>query len=208
MPADYIRRQTVKNAERYITPELKEFEDKVLGARERALARENELYDELLDQLIGAARRDCRRTAAALAALDVLAALAERAARCGSCEPQLVDESRLEIRGGRHPVVEQSLDGAVRAQRPVAATSAAHADHHRPEHGRQVDVHAPDRADRAPRAASAASCRPRPRRSARSTASSRASAPRDDLAGGRSTFMVEMTETANILNNATRTASC
>ena len=78
VPPDYHRRQTVKNAERYITPELKEFEDKVLGARDRALAREKQLYDELLDQLIGRLA-ELQATAAALAALDVLANLAERA---------------------------------------------------------------------------------------------------------------------------------
>ena len=89
MPKDYIRRQTVKNAERFITPELKSFEDKVLGAREKSLARERELYEEVLTQLIDRLGA-LQATAAALAALDCLAALAERAAQLGWTEPTLV----------------------------------------------------------------------------------------------------------------------
>ena len=91
VPADYLRRQTVKCAERYITPELKTFEDKVLGARDRALAREKELYDGVLDTLI-ATLPALQDTAGALAALDVLANLAERAGRCSWCSPNWCDE--------------------------------------------------------------------------------------------------------------------
>ena len=111
VPKDYIRRQTVKNAERFITPELKSFEDKVLGAREKSLARERQLYDELLTQLTDRLAA-LLATANALASLDCLAALAERATDLGWTEPQLVPETRLEIRGGRHPVVEHFIDGA------------------------------------------------------------------------------------------------
>src|SRR5688572_13289201 len=110
VPADYIRRQTVKNAERFITPELKSFEDKVLGAREKALARERELYEEILTQLTDRLAA-LQATAAALASIDCLVALAERAAQLGWTEPKLVAETRLEIRGGRHPVVEHFIDG-------------------------------------------------------------------------------------------------
>ena len=151
VPPDYHRRQTVKNAERYITPELKEFEDKVLSARDRALAREKQLYDELLDQLIGRLA-ELQATAAALAALDVLANLAERAVTLRYTAPQLTDEPVVEISEGRHPVVEQFIDQPFVPNDLQLHDGAAHAGHHRPEHGRQVDLHAPDRADRDPRA--------------------------------------------------------
>src|SRR5581483_3201648 len=96
VPKDYLRRQTVKSAERFITPELKSFEDKVLGARERALAREKELYDEILTQL---AERlgSLQATTTALAELDALASLAERACTLEWTEPGLVGEALLHI---------------------------------------------------------------------------------------------------------------
>src|SRR5690606_35486703 len=109
VPADYHRRQTVKNAERYITPELKEFEDKVLRARDRALAREKQLYDELLDQLI-ARLSELQASAAALATLDVLSNLAERAVTLRYSPPTLSDEPVVHIEEGRHPVVERFID--------------------------------------------------------------------------------------------------
>src|SRR4029079_17010906 len=99
-------RQTVKSAERFITPELKGFEDRVLRARERALAREKQLYDELLTKLIGALG-PMQSTAMALAEIDALACLAERALSLGWSEPELVDEPRLALEGARHPVVER-----------------------------------------------------------------------------------------------------
>src|SRR6185295_11260774 len=108
-PLDYQRRQTVKNAERYITPELKQFEDKVLGSRDRALARERELFDGLLDRLISELA-SLKRMAAALALADVLANLAERAVSLRYVQPELSDEPGLLIEGGRHPVVERVLD--------------------------------------------------------------------------------------------------
>ena len=108
VPADYQRRQTLKNAERYITPELKTFEDKALSAQDRALAREKFLFDELLDalQVELAALGELGR---ALATLDALAALAERAATLGWCRPQFVNHPCIDIEGGRHPVVEARL---------------------------------------------------------------------------------------------------
>ena len=108
VPPDYQRRQTMKNAERYITPELKAFEDKALSAQERSLAREKWLYEQLLDALqphlaeLGALAR-------AIAALDALAALAERAATLGWCRPEFVPYPCLAIEDGRHPVVEARL---------------------------------------------------------------------------------------------------
>ena len=108
VPADYQRRQTLKNAERYITPELKAFEDKALSAQERALAREKWLYEQLLDAL-QPYLADLSALAEALAALDALAALAERAATLGWCRPQFVPQPCIDIESGRHPVVEMRL---------------------------------------------------------------------------------------------------
>src|SRR5690606_17798335 len=109
VPKDYLRRQTVKSAERFITPELKSFEDKVLGARERALAREKELYEEVLTQLIDRLG-PMQKTAAALAELDALAALAERACALEWTQPTLTQDPVLQISAGRHPVVERFSD--------------------------------------------------------------------------------------------------
>ncbi|MDH3553634.1 MAG: DNA mismatch repair protein MutS, partial [Gammaproteobacteria bacterium] len=108
-PVEYVRRQTLKAAERYITPELKSFEDKVLGARERALAREKFLYEALLDQLhevLG----ELQLTAAGLAELDVLSCFAERADALVLSKPEIADAPCIEIRGGRHLVVEQVIE--------------------------------------------------------------------------------------------------
>jgi DNA mismatch repair protein MutS len=202
VPADWVRRQTVKNAERYITAELKSFEDKVLGARDRALARERELYEALLDRLTGSLP-ELQATASAVAALDVLATLAERALALRLTRPRLVDESRIEIRGGRHPVVEQHLDGPF-----VPNDLALH------DGRRMLIVTGPNMGGKSTYMrqaalivllagigsyvpAESAEIGPVDRIFTRIGAA-------DDLAGGRSTFMVEMTEAANILNNATR----
>jgi len=202
VPADWVRRQTVKNAERYITAELKSFEDKVLGARDRALARERELYEGLLDRLTESLPR-LQATAAAVAALDVLATLAERALALRFVRPRLVDESRIEIRNGRHPVVEQGLDGPF-----VPNDLSLH------DGRRMLIVTGPNMGGKSTYMrqaalivllagigcyvpADAAEIGPVDRIFTRIGAA-------DDLAGGRSTFMVEMTEAANILNNATR----
>ena len=108
VPADYQRRQTLKNAERYITPELKAFEDKALSAQDRALAREKWLYDQLLNAL-QPHLATLAALAQALSGLDALAALAERATTLGWCRPQFVSHPCLEIEAGRHPVVEARL---------------------------------------------------------------------------------------------------
>jgi DNA mismatch repair protein MutS len=201
VPVDYHRRQTVKNAERYITPELKQFEDKVLGARDKALAREKELYDQLLDQLI-ARLLPLQATAAALAALDVLANLAERAVELKYCKPELIDEPLLEVKEGRHPVVEQFIDGhfvpndlALDDERRMLIITG-------PNMGgkstfmRQTALLVVLARMGSYVPATTARIGPIDRIFTRIGAS-------DDLAGGRSTFMLEMTEAANILNNAT-----
>jgi DNA mismatch repair protein MutS len=202
VPADWVRRQTVKNAERYITAELKSFEDRVLGARDRALARERELYEGLLDRLIESLLR-LQASAAAVAALDVLATLAERALALRLTRPRLVDESCIEIRGGRHPVVEQHLDGPF-----VPNDLSLH------DGRRMLIVTGPNMGGKSTYMRQAALIVLLAGIGSYVPAESAAIGPvdriftrigaADDLAGGRSTFMVEMTEAANILNNATR----
>src|SRR5690606_29669287 len=107
-PVEYIRRQTLKNAERFITPELKTFEDKALSAKSRALAREKSLYEQLVDDL-NEVLRPLQTAAYAVAELDVLATLAERAEQLDFCCPSLKQEEGIRIEQGRHPVVEQVL---------------------------------------------------------------------------------------------------
>jgi DNA mismatch repair protein MutS len=202
VPADWVRRQTVKNAERYITTELKSFEDKVLGARDRALARERELYEGLLDRLTGWLPR-LQATAAAVAALDVLSNLAERALALRLVRPLLVEESRIEIRAGRHPVVERNLDGPFvpndlslhDARRMLIVTGPNMGGKSTYMRQAALIVLLAGIGSYVP--AESAQIGPVDRIFTRIGAS-------DDLAGGRSTFMVEMTEAANILNNATR----
>ncbi|MDH3451589.1 MAG: DNA mismatch repair protein MutS, partial [Gammaproteobacteria bacterium] len=108
-PVEYVRRQTLKGAERYITPELKEFEDKVLGARERALSREKLLYEDLLDQLHEALGK-LQLSANGLAELDVLSCFAERADTLSLCKPEIAATPCIDIKGGRHLVVEQVIE--------------------------------------------------------------------------------------------------
>jgi len=200
-PDDYQRRQTLKGAERYVTPELKDFEGKVLSARDRSLAREKELYGELLATL-GENLVALRELAAAIAELDVLATLAERSRTLNYCRPELRDEPGLRIRGGRHPVVEQLLKAPF-----VANDLDLHDDR------RLLVITGPNMGGKSTYMRQAAliallahvgsfvpaehaSFGPLDRIFTRIGAA-------DDLAGGRSTFMVEMTETANILHNAT-----
>jgi DNA mismatch repair protein MutS len=200
-PADYIRRQTLKGAERYITPELKEFEDKVLSARERSLAREKQLYDELLEVLA----RDLaalQTTADAIAELDTLGNLAERAEALNLVLPTLVDEPLLEYRGGRHLGVERSSSA------PFVPNDLRLSDQERmliitgPNMGgkstymRQTALIAILAHIGSAVPAESATVGSLDRIFTRIGAA-------DDLTGGRSTFMVEMTETANILNSAT-----
>lgn len=200
-PADYIRRQTLKGAERFITPELKAFEDKALSAKSRALAREKLLYEQLLETLISELA-PLQETAAALAELDVLANLSERALNLDLNRPRFVREPCLTIEQGRHPVVEQVLDT------PFVANDV-HLDHDT----RMLVITGPNMGGKSTYMRQtalitlmahigsfvpAAKCE----LSMVDRIFTRIGSS-DDLAGGRSTFMVEMSETANILNNAT-----
>jgi DNA mismatch repair protein MutS len=201
VPQSYVRRQTLKNAERYITPELKKFENQVLSARERSLAREKMLYEKLLQQL-DAHIVPLQQSAAAIAAFDVLSNLAERAQSLNLSRPQLTDSAGIHIEGGRHPVVEQVSDS------PFVANDAVLNQQRRiliitgPNMGgkstfmRQTALIVLLAYTGSFVPAAAATMGPIDRIFSRIGAS-------DDLAGGRSTFMVEMEETANILHNAT-----
>lgn len=200
-PDTYQRRQTLKNAERFITPELKAFEDKALSAKSRALAREKGLYDALLERL-NEDLAPLQDSAAAVAELDVLSNLAERAETLRLCQPEFSDELLFEISGGRHLVVEQVLE------EPFIANDALLNQRRRmllitgPNMGgkstymRQNAIIALLAHSGSFVPASSARLSPIDRIFTRIGSS-------DDLASGRSTFMVEMTETANILHNAT-----
>ena len=150
IPDDYRRRQTLKNAERYITPELKAFEDKALSAQERSLAREKLLYEGILDALLPVVPT-LQTIARAVAQLDLLAGFAESALKRNWCKPEFAAETQLTVAGGRHPVVEggtgQPGRDLHRQRLPARRQPPAAADH-RPEHGRQIDLHAPGGADR------------------------------------------------------------
>ncbi len=200
VPKDYLRRQTVKSAERFITPELKSFEDKVLGARERGLARERELYEEVLTQL-NERLGPMQRTAGALAELDAIACLAQRACELEWTRPQLVSEAVLHISAGRHPVVERFSDApfvpndlALDASRRMLIITGPNMGG-KSTYMRQAAliVILAHMGSFVP--AERAVLGPLDRIFTRIGAG-------DDLAGGRSTFMVEMTEAANILHNA------
>lgn len=200
-PRHYIRRQTLKNAERFITPELKAFEDNILSSRERALTREKYLYDQLLMNL-RTFLMPLQETAGALAELDVLNCLAERAESLQWCRPTLTDTTELSIQAGRHPVVEQvsniafipnhlemsfdrrlliitgpNMGGKSTYMRQIALiVLLAHIGSFVPANSATIGVF--------------------------DKIFTRIGA-QDDLSGGRSTFMVEMTETAHILHHAT-----
>ena len=200
-PKDYLRRQTVKSAERFITAELKGFEDRVLGARDRALAREREIYDEILTRLTGRLA-GLQATATALSELDALSALAERAGSLQWSEPCLVGDPVLDIAGGRHPLVER-----------FATSAFVPNDLRLDDRRRMLIITGPNMGGKSTYMrqtalivilahlgsfvpAERALIGPIDRIFTRIGAA-------DDLAGGRSTFMVEMTEAANILHNAT-----
>ena len=199
-PLEYRRRQTLKNAERFITPELKTFEDKVLSANERALAREKILFESVLD-VLSQEISSLQANAFAIGQLDVLSTFAERAIALNYVAPEFVIEEGIHIVGGRHPVVEQiaqpfiandvvlspyrqmllitgpNMGGKSTFMRQTALiVLLAHCGCFVPANSAKIG-----KIDRIFTRIGAS----------------------DDLAGGRSTFMVEMTETANILNNAT-----
>jgi len=201
-PVHYVRRQTLKNAERFITPELKEFEDKALSAKSRALSREKALYEALIEEL-NVHIHALQECASGLSELDVLSNFAARANVLDYCRPQLVDQKQLYIQGGRHPVVEQLLedpfvpnDLVMEPQREMLIITGPNMGG-KSTYMRQAAIitllaycgcYVP---------AAAAEIGPIDQIFTRMGSA-------DDTAGGRSTFMVEMTETANILNNASQ----
>lgn len=200
LPDDYRRRQTLKNAERFITPELKAFEDKALSAQERALAREKLLYEEVLDALAADIPR-FQRIARACALLDGLAAFAEAAARYGYAMPVFSDQPGIEINAGRHPVVERQVENFIANDCRLDPTR------------RMLLITGPNMGGKSTTMRQVAlivllahvGCFV-PATSARigpvDAIFTRIGAS-DDLASGRSTFMVEMTEAAAILHGAT-----
>ena len=202
VPAHYIRKQTVANGERYITPELKDMEGKILGAEERSVKLEYELFQRVREEVLSQMAR-IQQSASALAQLDVLASFAETARLQNYVRPHVADEAVLQIRDGRHPVLEQQLveerfvpnDTVLNRETQIALitgpnmagkstyirqvallTLLAHTGSFVPATEARIDL-----VDRIFTRIGAS----------------------DDLARGQSTFMVEMTETANILNNAT-----
>ncbi len=205
MPDDYQRRQTLKASERFITPELKELEDKVLSANERALAREKKLYEEIIEKL-NTQLSPLQQTAQALAQLDVLNNLAERAETNHYCKPDFAqsstDSPSIKITAGRHPVIEHVQSNPF-SPNDITLTNQQH----------MFIITGPNMGGKSTYMrqialivimahigsfvpASAASLGQTDQIFTRIGAS-------DDLSSGRSTFMVEMTETANILHNAT-----
>ena len=200
VPDDYRRRQTLKNAERYITPELKTFEDKALSARDRALALEKALYDELLETLAPQVKT-LQRIARALAQLDVLCCFSGIASRKNYCRPVFTNEISIEIEAGRHPVVESLVDPFIANDCRLSATRqlllvTGPNMGGKSTYMRQVALIALLAHTGCFVPARKASIGPIDQIYTRVGAS-------DDLAGGRSTFMVEMTESASILHNAT-----
>ncbi|EGR0937602.1 DNA mismatch repair protein MutS [Vibrio cholerae] len=202
VPPHYVRRQTLKNAERYIIEELKQHEDKVLNSKSRALALEKQLWEELFDLLLPHLEQ-LQQLAASVAQLDVLQNLAERAENLEYCRPTLVQEAGIHIQSGRHPVVERVMNEPFIAnpielnpQRRMLIITGPNMGG-KSTYMRQTALIALMAHIGSYVPAESASIGPLDRIFTRIGAS-------DDLASGRSTFMVEMTETANILHNATR----
>ena len=203
VPPEYTRRATIRNAERYITPELKEYEDKVLRAEDRACELEYELFLALRDRVAAEAPR-LIQAGAVLAQVDVLSALAELAVRHGYVRPEMVPEPRLEIDSGRHPV----LDAMMPAGEFVPNDTSLG-----PDAGSILVITGPNMAGKSTYIRQVALLAVLaqigsfvPARKARIGVVDRLFArvgATDELSKGQSTFMVEMTETANILNNAT-----
>jgi DNA mismatch repair protein MutS len=235
VPADYHRKQTIANGERFITPELKEMEGKILGAEERGVKLEYEIFQRVRETVLGRLK-EIQQTAAALAQLDVLASFAETARLHNYCRPLVADEGGLQIRDGRHPVLEQQLieERFVPNDTGLASGTggAPAADLNSPAETPQGEaISDGDRRDAGPTLPQIALITG-PNMAGKSTyirqvallallAHTGSFVPAaearidlvdriftrigasDDLSRGQSTFMVEMTETANILNNAT-----
>ena len=202
-PPEYERRQTLVNAERFVTPELKEYEQKIFGAQERAEAMEFDLFQEVREKVAAETAR-VQQTAAALARLDALCSLADRALALDYARPEISEDGLLEIRDGRHPVIEQ-LPGACQFVPNDTLLDG--------QRNQIMLITGPNMAGKSTYIRQAALIAIMahagsfvPARAARigllDRVFTRVGAG-DDLARGRSTFMVEMQETANILNNAT-----
>ena len=202
VPGHYVRKQTVANAERFITPELKEMEGKILGAEERSTKLEYELFQKLREEILGKLET-IQTSAQALAQIDVLGSFAETARLNNYCQPKIGDEGVLEIRDGRHPVLEQAVSEERFVPNDCAFDSGA----------RIALITGPNMAGKstyirqvALLALLAHTGSFIPATAARIDLIDRIFTrigASDDLARGQSTFMVEMCETANILNNAT-----
>ncbi len=203
VPSDYERKQTLTNAERFVTPELKEMEAKILGAEERARELEHELFVALRDW-VAERGKELLATARALARIDMLLALAEVAVEYGYCKPEVHEGEEIEIRDGRHPVVERLQTEEPFVPNDCYMDCGAH---------RMIILTGPNMAGKSTYLRQVALIALMaqmgsfvPARSARvglvDRIFTRVGAS-DDLATGRSTFMIEMTEAANILNNAT-----
>ena len=201
LPPEYIRRQTLKNAERFITPELKEFEDKALSAKSKALAKERKLYEDLLE-VLAEDLTTLLRSAKAISELDVLNSFAERAANLNYCKPKLSKDPGIIIEQGRHPVVESVIedqfiknDLSFNQEQKILIITGPNMGG-KSTYMRQTALIVLMALTGSYVPADAATIGPIDRIFTRIGSS-------DDLAGGRSTFMVEMNETANILHNAT-----
>ena len=200
-PTEYVRRQTLKNAERFITPELKEFEDKALSSKSRALSREKAIYDELVENLAQQIA-ELQETASAIAELDVLSNLAERAVTQQYVCPELSEQPGINITQGRHPVVEAVIED------PFVANDIVFN-----QDRKMLIITGPNMGGKSTYMRQAAHIALLahigsyvPAEQATIGSIDRIftrMGSSDDVAGGRSTFMVEMTETANILHHAT-----
>ncbi|MEX2479649.1 MAG: DNA mismatch repair protein MutS [Gammaproteobacteria bacterium] len=204
VPADYQRRQTLKSAERYVTDELKAFESHILSAAEKALRREKQLYEALLVE-VGAHVASLQTSAAAVAEIDVLAAFAERAETLDWVQPELAPTAGIDIRAGRHPVVEHVL------AEPFIAN-----DLYLDESRKLLLITGPNMGGKSTYMRQAALIALLAHIGSFVPADAAVLGPldaihsrigaADDLAGGQSTFMVEMAEVANILHNASETS--
>jgi DNA mismatch repair protein MutS len=224
VPPEYTRKQTIANGERYITPELKEMEGKILGAEERAAKLEYELFQRVRETVLGRLR-EIQATASALAQLDVLGAFAEAARFHSYCRPEVGESGLLRIREGRHPVLEQQLAEERFVPNDVELLSELRSPKPEPQRGAETPFPSPSPLPQialitGPNMAGKSTYIRQvalltllahtgsfiPAEEARIDLVDRIFTrigASDDLTRGQSTFMVEMTETANILNNAT-----
>ena len=203
VPDYFIRKQTLTNAERFITPELKDIEDKILGAQEKLASLENEIFREILREIAAQVDR-IQKTAAALSRIDALISLAVTAEKHGYCRPEVTDEDILVIRGGRHPVVEATIKNELFIENDTEFTDAQH---------RIFLITGPNMAGKSTYMRQVALIVLLaqigsfiPASSARIGICDRIFTrvgASDDLSSGQSTFMLEMSEVANILSNAT-----